>query len=354
MAAPSDSEDDLDDVGRQEADSDDEVVSTLQRKELTQLPSAEVEEEETEAAAEPENLSPSVMMVDPGWHDVKIHVKELTKPIVWQIPSDLLLHAPMVSRSGGELTRIEMSFEKFCEQSTQRAAVAKAMVNELGGNYVASRLIFAKIAARPNGAVAMLPVKLTGVEDSLVAQELEKDGAVACFLFPSSEVQALLKPSSSSTSTIPREFSRNNGKYDMSPPPFSREGPLSWSRITSKSDQKPKAAPKAKAKTLLLPDPMPVLEPPAKKARAEASTSTAPPRPPPPRPLPPPPRESTTLVLKRPETTIPDVEFEGLRKQAERREQTFLLEPDVKERRIPIPVPAGVSAKITVEFILNA
>jgi hypothetical protein len=212
MAAPSDSEDDeLDEVGRQEADSDDEVVSTLQRKELTQLPSAEVEEE-AETAAEPEDATPSVMMVDPAWNDVKIHLKEFTKPIVWQLPSDLLLHAPMVSRSGAELTRIEMTFEKYCETSTQRAAIAKAMVNELGGSFVASRLIFARLTSRPNGAVALLPVKLTETEDSLVAQELEKDGAVAVFIFPAPEVQLLLRPSTSSSSSIPKEFAKNNGK----------------------------------------------------------------------------------------------------------------------------------------------
>jgi hypothetical protein len=146
-------------------------------------------------------------------------------------------------------------------------------------------------------------------------------------------------------------------RFDFAPPPFSKEGPQSWVRVTEDT-KKPKAAPKPKARTLLLaPDPMPVLEPPAKKPRAEPSTSTAPVPPParepPPRPLPPPARESTALVLKRPVTTI-EVEFEGLRKQAERREQTFLLEPDVKERRVPIPVPAGVSARITVEFVLNA
>ena len=354
MAAPSDSEDDeLDEVGKQDADSDDEVVSTLQRKELTQMPSAEVEDETEATVAEPEDATPTQMFVDPEWKELNIHLKELTKPVDWKLPSDLLLHAPTVSRSGGELSRIEMTFDKFCEQSTARAAVAKAMVNELGGTFVASRLVFARIASRPNGAVALLPVKLTDTEDSIVAQELEKDGAVPCFIFPAPEVQLLLRPSTSSSSAIPKEFAKNNGKFDFAPPPFSREGPLSWIRITE-DNKKPKGATKPKAKTLLFADPVPVFESPAKKARTEPpSTSTAPPplREPVREPQPPP--VSTAMVLKKPETTI-DVEFAGVRKQAETRSQSFLLEPANLDRKLPVPIPAGFAAKVTVELILHA
>ena len=330
MAAPSDSEDALDEVGRPDPESgDDEVVSSLQRKELTELPSADPEDE-VEPEKEPENFAPTVAFVDPYWDSVRVCIKEFIKSTVWQIPSDMLLHAPLLSRSGAELKRVEMKFDAFCEISSQRAAVAKALVNELGHNFVASRLIFAKIASRPNGAVALLPVTLTECGGSMVASELVSDGAVPCFIFPPSEVQNLVKPGTSSSSAIPKQFAKNHGQFDMSPPPFSKEGPLSWIRVSEDVKRRVGGSKPRPRTQLLVPDE----ETPSKKAKEGPGPSSAPPEPP--------------VVVQN-----PTVALEGLRTQPERRVLSYSLDSADFHRTLPVEIPPGFTATVSVELTLD-
>ena len=49
-------------------------------------------------------------------------------------------------------------------------------------------------------------------------------------------------------SPIPRDFSKNGGSFELSPIPFSKEGPSSWVKLGASDDQKKKT----KARTLLL------------------------------------------------------------------------------------------------------
>lgn len=312
MAATSDSDDELDPVTGPN-DDDDAVVSCLERKQMTN-PSAEAS---NPVVAEDFQVTPSVVAVDEAWKGESLRV---FKTRVYEVPFDLLIHAPALGRDGVPLSRVSMSLSHFSEASTARSAVAKALVHEHGATFIASRLIFVKMTTtKTNAVAAFLPVTLTGVDSAGDASELE--GGVPIFAFPNAEVQSLLNPSTSSASAIPKDFAKK-GAWDLVQPAYAREA-KAWALVGERTSDKPRSRPK---RPFLLDDPADG----AKKAK-----------------------EGTPVA--EPSAERPGwpavVDGGAIEAFAEAVTKTFLLKPDDKERTgLPITIPPGVVARVTVEL----
>lgn len=319
MDPGSDSDDSLDPLSNEDG-----VVSQLQRKELTKFPSVEASNPVPDATQEDCPVAPSVMMVDETWKSQPLRL--IIKKTVLNVPFSRLIHAPAVSRDGVPLSRVSMPASKFCESGPGRLAVAKALVNEHGANYIASRLIFVKMITKQNAATAFLPVTLDNVDGSEEGAELTRDGAVPIFTFPKVEVEALLKPSTSSTSAIPKEFAKFGGAWDLVQP----------TNKDFSGDEKKRAPKQGRVESSVDSDP-----PPAKKAQPDERTPAAAP--------PASPVEETAPPA---ENGLPAAVNGGaLEAFSEAVTKTFLLKPDDKERtQLPITIPPGVVARVTVEL----
>ena len=319
----------------------------MQRKELTSLPAASADAAPREDQAELP-VAPAVMFVDDKWKGESLRLKELAKNTVWEIPFSLLLHAPACNRAGAPLTRLSMSLSKYVETSTARSAIAKALCNEHGQAFVASRLIFLKMTTKPSAAAAFLPVTLTDIGDSPVGAELTADGAVPLFVFPPAEVQTLLKPSTSSTSALPKDFARSSGKWELTPLPYTKEGPAAWTRISD--DGKKTRPPARKARTQLIdstadPSPPPIAPPPTALVPVAAPEALSPPE----APAEAPPKRPR---LAEPAAKLPcAVDGGALEEFSESVTKTFFIRAELTQRKsLPIVIPAGVTARVTVEL----
>lgn len=315
MTATCDSDDELDTVGN------DGVFSTLQRQEMTKFPSAETTSLVADAEEEDIQRAPCVLVVDDSWKEESLRL--VVNHDVWQVPFPLLVHAPAVGRDDVPLSRVSMSLSKFCDSVTARSAVAKALVHEHGANYVASRLVFVKMTSKSGAVAAFLPVALTGVDSSEVADELA--GGVPIFPFPPQEVQSLLK-STSATGAIPKDFAKGGAWDQLVAPPYSKEK-KAWELLGEREARRSK-----KARALFM--------------GAETGTNGNAAEPAPvEEPAPPPP------VVAAAPRGLPAVDGGALEAFTEAVTKTFLLKPEEKERtQLPIAIPPGVVARVTVEL----
>lgn len=232
------------------SDGDDQVVGSLVREELTQLPSVEREERYSRALAD-SNATVAVPQTqvqcfvdEEALQEVELVVRDPGRRVTWVLPKNKIVHCAFKDRAGQTMPYLTIKASSFVDFTPQRATVTKTLINEHGAAAVAERCVFVECTTKPGGVFCVIPVNVTHVEDhEEMVHEMTSENRVACWVLQHAEVISFLKPASPACSSVPKQFAKSVGKYDIVTPTFSKEAVAAqWQQISPDKKRTPSTA----------------------------------------------------------------------------------------------------------------